>query len=256
MSVNNTQSAGSQSTTMASAMLDQGRKMLIGGAIGGVAGKAVSLAAPVSHKKIAAEIADHYLKTNENGMADAINNAAELIAKQENNKYLQSVLETIEKSKPDEFSKSAQGIKEALGALGEKIADNAEFTKETAIDKIKNYLKNNSVSDEEVKTAVKNSDDALENIMKTATQKVEDFFKTARKNRSKEDIVAIAKKCAKKTQSAKIIGTAIMAGITTMIFSDVLANFASKFTKGKVQKDAPAQAAAPVNQSKAQTHQG
>ena len=72
MSVNNTQSTNSQSTTIANAMLDQGKKMLIGGAIGGVAGKAVSLAAPVSRKKIAAEIADHYLKTNENGMADTI----------------------------------------------------------------------------------------------------------------------------------------------------------------------------------------
>lgn len=252
MSVNNTQSTNSQSTTIANAMLDQGKKMLIGGAIGGVTGKAVSLAAPVSRKKIAAEIADHYLKTNENGMADTINNAAELLAKQENNKYLQSVLETIEKSKPDEFSKSANGVKEALEKLGEQIADNVEFTKETAVDKIKNYLKNNAVSDDEVKTAVKNSDDALENIMKTATQKVEDFFKIARKDRSKDDIVAIAQKCAKKTQSGKIIGTAIMAGITTMIFSDVLANFASKFTKGKVQQ----QAAAGAAESKVQTHQG
>lgn len=256
MSVNNTQSTSPQSTTMASAILDQGRKMLIGGAIGGVAGKAVSLAAPVSHKKIAAEIADHYIKTNENNMADAINNAAELIAKQENNKYLQSVLETVEKMEPDEFIKSSGRIKKDLVEVGEKIADDVELTKGSAIDKIKNYLKNNPVSDDEVKAAVKNSDDALENIMKTATQKVEDFFKIARKNRSKEDIVAIAKKCAKKTQSAKIIGTAIMAGVTTMIFSDVLANFASKFTKGKLQKDAPAQAAAPVNQSKVQTHQG
>lgn len=239
--------------SLSSALIDQGKRMLIGGAVGGVAGKAVSLAAPVSHKKIADQIVDDFIKHDKDGVKSAIDKAFELAGKKENNEHIAKFVKAIEESEAEDFSKSVPKIKEVLETIGENVPDGEELTRSGAIEKFKNYLKNNEVTEEQLKTAGENADNIVKNLTDKALGQVDDFFKTARKNRSKDDIVAIAKKCAKKAQSGKIIGTAILAGITTAIFSDLLVNIFPKRTAASQNQQA-GQAASSL--SKMGTHQG
>lgn len=248
MSVNNTQ--GTKKQGVMSSVLNQAKNMAIGGAIGGVAGKAVSLAAPVSHNKIAVEIADHYIKTNKDGLGDIIKNAVELSSKNKTNNTLKQMLETIQKYTPDEFDRNKDSIKKALTNAGDIMAEGVEYSRENVLDGIKKFLKNNEVPKEQLEKALKDSDGAFAKIMETATKKVKDFYSLARKQRPKDDIVRIAKKCAKEVQTGKIVGAGILAGVVAAIFSDMFSGIFTKKAKNAQQ--------APVGQfdSKIQTHQG
>lgn len=248
MSVNNTQ--GTKKQGVMSSMLNQAKNMAIGGVIGGVAGKAVSLVVPVSHNKIATEIADHYMKTNKDGLGDVIKNAVELAQKNETNGILKKTLETVQKYTPDEFSKNKDLIKNALTNAGNIMADGVEYTQKNVVDGLKKFIKNNEVTKEQMEKAIKESDGALSKIMETATKKVKDFYSLARKQRPKDDIVRIAKKCAKEAQTGKIVGAGILAGVVAAIFSDMFSGIFTKKAKNAQQ--------APVGlfDSKIQTHQG
>ena len=57
---------------------------------------------------------------------------------------------------------------------------------------------------------------------------VKEYFNKPRKQRAADDIVAIAKKAAKSSQRAKIIGTAAGAGMIIMMFSELFENVFSK----------------------------
>ena len=120
----------------------------------------------------------------------------------------------------------------------------------TAIKSLEEGLKQEKVSKEQLQNALNKMEELVKPLREEAAEVVEKFFKTPRKSRNADDIVAIAKKAAKKSQSGKIMGTAAAVGMFLMMFSEVF----SVFTPKKAKTEAKAvQAESP---SKMGTHQG
>lgn len=256
MSVNavqTTQSSQSKSQSISSAMLDQAKRGVIGAVAGAAIGKGVSVVAPVSHNKIAAEIVDHYVKTNKDGLYDLAQGAANLAAKSAENDVLKQMVEVVKKGTPEAFTSKKDALKEMLKQIGQQVPEGADITKDGFIKTVEDYLKDNAVTKDAVETAKNSVDEALKKAGDDALTLVKDFFKKPRKERLADDIVSFAKKAAKKAQSGKIIGTAILAGTFTMLFSDVISGiFAKKAPKGQAQTTPDA----AVQSSQLNTHQG
>ena len=120
----------------------------------------------------------------------------------------------------------------------------------TAIKSIKEGADIENITKEQLKNVLDKIEELKKPLREQASEVVEKFFNTSRKNRSADDLVAVAKKAAKKSQSAKIMGTAAAVGMFLMMFSDVFSVFTPK--KAKTETKAM-QAESP---SKMGTHQG
>lgn len=252
MSVNGVNSATANNTA-SNAVIDsvvtQGKNMLVGGAIGLATGKVVSLAAPVSRAKIADELVDHFAKTRPD-VTKTLSEADGVITRGAAYKSAQDLLKVLSNAKDYQLSSILSKVKRLFVKLGEKIPE-GEFTKDSAIACVTNYINNHKVTDEQVNAAK----DVIENTSKTlrdeALKKIEIFFSTARKDRSADDVVALAKKAAKKTQSVHIMGTLAGVGILAMMFSELFDNILPKKNKNKT-----ANAQTQTSNSALQTHQG
>ena len=140
-----------------------------------------------------------------------------------------------------------------------KIADEVfdhyvKNNKDNIADSIKqfeNLAKNENLAKEQLETAANTLNNAVELVRGKAKNVVEEYFKKARKDRSADDVVALAKKAAKKTQSVHIMGTLAAVGILAMMFSELFDNIIFKKSKNKA-----ANAQAQTSNSALQTHQG
>ena len=121
----------------------------------------------------------------------------------------------------------------------------------TSIKNLEENLKQQNITKEQVENILKNIENLLKPLKDDASKVVDNYFKTAKKNRPKDDIVALAKKAAKKSQSAKIMGTAALAGMFIMMFSDL---FSGILPNKKALNEQTAQKS--VTKSKVMTHQG
>lgn len=249
MSVNNNQTAQSANPSMFNQVLSEGKNMATGALAGAAVGKGVSLVLPVSHKQIAAQISDHFIKNNTEGIGDLLKKAADLEIIKFNHDAAADYIKQIGEMSAQSFTEATDGIKAVLKGLGKELPEGAEFTKDSVVSAFKQFIKDNPADEKEIKTLTDNIDKTLKTIQNSATEAVEKFFKTPRKERVADDIVGIAKKCAKKAQAGKIIGIGILAGICTMLFNGM---FSSKSSKIKEAQEATQQAAL----SKIQTHQG
>ena len=117
-----------------------------------------------------------------------------------------------------------------------KIADEVfdhyvKNNKDNIADSIKqfeNLAKNENLTKEQLETAANTLNNAVELVRGKAKNVVEEYFKKARKDRSADDVVALAKKAAKKTQSVHIMGTLAGVGILAMMFSELFDNILPK----------------------------
>lgn len=125
----------------------------------------------------------------------------------------------------------------------DNIADN--------IKQFENFAKNENLTKEQLETAANTLNNAVELVRGKAKNVVEEYFKKARKDRSADDVVALAKKAAKKTQSVHIMGTLAGVGILAMMFSELFDNILPKKNKNKT-----ANAQTQTSNSALQTHQG
>lgn len=140
-----------------------------------------------------------------------------------------------------------------------KIADEVfdhyvKNNKDNIADSIKqfeNLAKNENLTKEQLETAANTLNNAAELVRGKAKNVVEEYFKKARKDRSADDVVALAKKAAKKTQSVHIMGTLAGVGILAMMFSELFDNILPKKNKNKT-----ANAQTQTSNSALQTHQG
>ena len=140
-----------------------------------------------------------------------------------------------------------------------KIADEVfdhyvKNNKDNIADSIKqfeNLAKNENLTKEQLETAANTLNNAVELVKKKKKNVVEEYFKKARKDRSADDVVALAKKAAKKTQSVHIMGTLAGVGILAMMFSELFDNILPKKNKNKT-----ANAQTQTSNSALQTHQG
>lgn len=140
-----------------------------------------------------------------------------------------------------------------------KIADEVfdhyvKNNKDNIADSIKqfeNLAKNENLTKEQLETAANTLNNAVELVRGKAKNVVEEYFKRARKDRSADDVVALAKKAAKKTQSVHIMGTLAGVGILAMMFSELFDNILPKKNKNKT-----ANAQTQTSNSALQTHQG
>ena len=122
-----------------------------------------------------------------------------------------------------------------------KIADEVfdhyvKNNKDNIADSIKqfeNLAKNENLTKEQLETAANTLNNAVELVRGKAKNVVEEYFKKARKDRSADDVVALAKKAAKKTQSVHIMGTLAGVGILAMMFSELFDNILPKKNKNK-----------------------
>ena len=138
-----------------------------------------------------------------------------------------------------------------------KIADEVfdhyvKNNKDNIADSIKqfeNLAKNENLTKEQLETAANTLNNAVELVRGKAKNVVEEYFKKARKDRSADDVVALAKKAAKKTQSVHIMGTLAGVGILAMMFSELFDNILPK-------KNKTANAQTQTSNSALQTHQG
>lgn len=140
-----------------------------------------------------------------------------------------------------------------------KIADEVfdhyvKNNKDNIADSIKqfeNLAKNENLTKEQLETAANTLNNAVELVRGKAKNVVDEYFKKARKDRSADDVVALAKKAAKKTQSVHIMGTLAGVGILAMMFSELFDNILPKKNKNKT-----ANAQTQTSNSALQTHQG
>ena len=140
-----------------------------------------------------------------------------------------------------------------------KIADEVfdhyvKNNKDNIADSIKqfeNLAKNENLTKEQLETAANTLNNAVELVRGKAKNVVEEYFKKARKDRSADDVVALAKKAAKKTQSVHIMGTLAGVGILAMMFSELFDNILPKKNKNKT-----ANAQTQTSNNALQTHQG
>ena len=140
-----------------------------------------------------------------------------------------------------------------------KIADEVfdhyvKNNKDNIADSIKqfeNLAKNENLTKEQLETAANTLNNAVELVRGKAKNVVEKYFKKARKDRSADDVVALAKKAAKKTQSVHIMGTLAGVGILAMMFSELFDNILPKKNKNKTVN-----AQTQTSNSALQTHQG
>ena len=140
-----------------------------------------------------------------------------------------------------------------------KIADEVfdhyvKNNKDNIADSIKqfeNLAKNENLTKEQLETAANTLNNAVELVRGKAKNVVEEYLKKARKDRSADDVVALAKKAAKKTQSVHIMGTLAGVGILAMMFSELFDNILPKKNKNKT-----ANAQTQTSNSALQTHQG
>ena len=140
-----------------------------------------------------------------------------------------------------------------------KIADEVfdhyvKNNKDNIADSIKqfeNLAKNENLTKEQLETAANTLNNAVELVRGKAKNVVEEYVKKARKDRSADDVVALAKKAAKKTQSVHIMGTLAGVGILAMMFSELFDNILPKKNKNKT-----ANAQTQTSNSALQTHQG
>lgn len=140
-----------------------------------------------------------------------------------------------------------------------KIADEVfdhyvKNNKDNIADSIKqfeNLAKNENLTKEQLETAANTLNNAVELVRGKAKNVVEEYFKKARKDRSADDVVALAKKAAKKTQSVHIMGTLAGVGILAIMFSELFDNILPKKNKNKT-----ANAQTQTSNSALQTHQG
>lgn len=140
-----------------------------------------------------------------------------------------------------------------------KIADEVfdhyvKNNKDNIADSIKqfeNLAKNENLTKEQLETAANTLNNAVELVRGKAKNVVEEYFKKVRKDRSADDVVALAKKAAKKTQSVHIMGTLAGVGILAMMFSELFDNILPKKNKNKT-----ANAQTQTSNSALQTHQG
>lgn len=140
-----------------------------------------------------------------------------------------------------------------------KIADEVfdhyvKNNKDNIADSIKqfeNLAKNENLTKEQLETAANTLNNAVELVRGKAKNVVEEYFKKARKDGSADDVVALAKKAAKKTQSVHIMGTLAGVGILAMMFSELFGNILPKKNKNKT-----ANAQTQTSNSALQTHQG
>ncbi len=120
-----------------------------------------------------------------------------------------------------------------------------------SIRQFENLAKNENLTKEQLETAANTLNNAVELVRGKAKNVVEEYFKKARKDRSADDVVALAKKAAKKTQSVHIMGTLAGVGILAMMFSELFDNILPKKNKNKT-----ANAQTQTSNSALQTHQG
>ena len=140
-----------------------------------------------------------------------------------------------------------------------KIADEVfdhyvKNNKDNIADSIKqfeNLAKNENLTKEQLETAADVLKNALTPLRNKAKIAVEEYFKKARKDRSADDIVFFAKKAAKKTQSARIMGTLAAAGMISMMFSEFFNTVLPKGSKNESSANS-----AQKSDSALQTHQG
>lgn len=140
-----------------------------------------------------------------------------------------------------------------------KIADEVfdhyvKNNKDNIADSIKqfeNLAKNENLTKEQLETAANTLNNAVELVRGKAKNVVEEYFKKARKDRSADDVVALAKKAAKKTQSARIMGTLAAAGMISMMFSEFFNTVLPKGSKNESSANS-----AQKSDSALQTHQG
>lgn len=140
-----------------------------------------------------------------------------------------------------------------------KIADEVfdhyvKNNKDNIADSIKqfeNLAKNENLTKEQLETAANTLNNAVELVRGKAKNVVEEYFKKARKDRSADDIVFFAKKAAKKTQSARIMGTLAAAGMISMMFSEFFNTVLPKGSKNESSANS-----AQKSDSALQTHQG
>lgn len=140
------------------------------------------------------------------------------------------------------------------GQIAQKLVD--QFVSENTngvLDQtnvIKELVNNKNTTKEQLQAATEILNKIVEPLVSKATEQVENFFKLAKKDRNPDDIVMWAKKAAKESQSAKIIGSAVTVGILTMLFSDLFSIFLPK------QKMSALSTQKGESSSKMGTHQG
>ncbi len=140
------------------------------------------------------------------------------------------------------------------GQIAQKLVD--QFVSENTngvLDQtnvIKELVNNKNTTKEQLQAATEILDKIVEPLVSKAAEQVENFFKLAKKDRNPDDIVMWAKKAAKESQSAKIIGSAVTVGILTMLFSDLFSIFLPK------QKMSALSTQKGESSSKMGTHQG
>lgn len=214
MPTDNVQNQPSAGSTFIGTLANQAGTMLKGAVIGGAAGAAVGVAAPVSKNKIAYQLADKFIKAD-----PTIKEKLGLLAKVQKNEVLEELIKVTE---------DADIVKEAKAAIDNSVKD----------------LKSSDIG-----AYIKEMGDKFCN---KAADMVEKFAKQTRvdkklKNES-NDLVKLAKKCAKSTQIEKFIGIAAMAGVFSLLLSDLLGTFAPR-SKGK--KEPAGEIKSIIN-----THQG
>ncbi len=251
-SVNSTPSKEPVSKTIADSVIQQGKNMLIGAAAGTAAGGAVSLVAPVSKNKIAQEVTDYFVKNidkNDPQKAKVLADALFTKKKYDDNEFLSQIVNEIKKS-PNKISKFSDKIKELLENIGKPLSEGAELKADEVIKTFETYIKQNEVTKGQFESAVNTLNEIADGFRKSAADMVKEYFNKPRKQRAADDIVAIAKKAAKSSQRAKIIGTAAGVGMIIMMFSELFENVFSK-KSSKVPN-----AAQNVALDKLNTHQG
>ena len=139
----------------------------------------------------------------------------------------------------------------------EKIANelidyycNNDQTLFNKVKELKNSIMTGNITEEQMKKTLKKIEEIQASLKTKAKQEIDRFLNLARKDRSKDDIVFLAKKAAKKTQNAKIIGSAVAVGIFAMLFSDLFSTFLPK------RNVANEKTAASTINTKLGTHQG
>lgn len=140
-----------------------------------------------------------------------------------------------------------------------KIADEVfdhyvKNNKDNIADSIKqfeNLAKNENLTKEQLETAANTLNNVVELVRGKAKNVVEEYFKKARKDRGADDVVALAKKAAKKTQSARIMGTLAAAGMISMMFSEFFNTVLPKGSKNESSANS-----VQKSDSALQTHQG
>ena len=148
----------------------------------------------------------------------------------------------------------SMAIPASRNTIAEKLTDYFLKTDEVALGQMKALKEStaqNNITKEQLENILKNIDDLIKPFKEKAQKEVERFFKLPRNSRSKDDIVNWAKKAAKKSQNANIIGTAVGVGVLIMLFSDLFSGIFHKKTARAEQS----KVVSGVN-SKMGTHQG